>query len=76
MKVRFATGSFVVDNLVDIEKKMKELKWKKETGVEEVQREEAMLAHVKYTFEVKKQEFVRFMAQSSPYVMQVNELLN
>ncbi|KAI3792969.1 hypothetical protein L1987_35581 [Smallanthus sonchifolius] len=70
MKVRFATRSFVADNLADIEKKMKELKWEKETRVEEVEREEAMLTHVKYTFEVKKQEFVRFMAQSSPYVMQ------
>ncbi|KAK9060856.1 hypothetical protein SSX86_018036 [Deinandra increscens subsp. villosa] len=70
MKVRFAATSFLLDNLVDIEKKMEELKWKKETMVEELQREEAILTHVKYTFEVKKQEFVRFMAQSSPYVMQ------
>ncbi|KAI3800228.1 hypothetical protein L1987_35539 [Smallanthus sonchifolius] len=70
MKVRFATRSLVADNLADIEKKKKELKWEKETRVEEVEREEAMLTHVKYTFEVKKQEFVRFMAQSSPYVMQ------
>ncbi|KAL8248062.1 hypothetical protein R6Q59_009278 [Mikania micrantha] len=70
MKVRFAATSILLDNLVDIEKKMKELKCKKETTVEELQREEAILTHVKYTFEVKKQEFVRFMAQSSPYVMQ------
>ncbi|MFS7949473.1 hypothetical protein Hanom_Chr06g00571971 [Helianthus anomalus] len=66
MKVRCATSSFVGD---DIENKMKELKWRKETLVEEVQREEAMLQHVKYIFEVKMQEFVRFMAQSSRYVI-------
>ncbi|XP_076957795.1 protein DEFECTIVE IN MERISTEM SILENCING 3-like, partial [Bidens hawaiensis] len=70
MKVRFARKFSAPDNLVDIEKKLKELKWTKETSVEEVHREEAMLTHFKYTFEVKKQEFVRFMAQSSPYVMQ------
>ncbi|KAF5771445.1 hypothetical protein HanRHA438_Chr14g0682641 [Helianthus annuus] len=66
MKVRFARSSFAGD---DIENKMKELKWRKETSVEEVQREEAIVQHVKYIFEVKKQEFVRLMAQSSPYVV-------
>lgn len=73
MKVKFAGKFSAPDNLVDIEKKLKELKWTKETSVEEVHREEAMLTHFKYTFEVKKQEFVRFMAQSSPYVMQVGD---
>ncbi|XP_076917038.1 protein DEFECTIVE IN MERISTEM SILENCING 3-like [Bidens hawaiensis] len=70
MKVRFVRKFSAPENLVDIEKQLKELKWTKETAVEEVHREEAMLTHVKYTFEVKKQEFVRFMTQTSPYVMQ------
>nr|XP_043632537.1 protein DEFECTIVE IN MERISTEM SILENCING 3-like [Erigeron canadensis] len=70
MNVRFAISSYLPENLVEIVKQMKELKWKKETTAEELQREEEILTHVKYTFEVKKQEFVRFMAQSSPYAIQ------
>ncbi|KAI3749102.1 hypothetical protein L6452_12681 [Arctium lappa] len=70
MDVKFAVRSYPLENLVETEKQMKKLKQKKETTMEDLQREEAILAHVKYNFEVKKQEFVRFMAQSSPYAMQ------
>ncbi|KVI10168.1 hypothetical protein Ccrd_011395 [Cynara cardunculus var. scolymus] len=66
MDVKFAVRSYPPENLVETEKQMKKLKQKKETTTEDLQREEAFLAHVKYNFEVKKQEFVRFMAQSSP----------
>lgn len=70
MDVKFAVRSYPPEKLVETEKQMKKLKQKKETTMEDLQREEAILAHVKYNFEVKKQEFVRFMAQSSPYAMQ------
>lgn len=70
MDVRFAVSSYLPENLVEIEKQMKELKWEKETMVETLQVEESILAQIRYTFEVKKQEFVRFMAQSSPYPIQ------
>lgn len=70
MDVRFAVSGYQPENLVEIEKQMKELKWEKETMVETLQVEESILAHIRYTFEIKKQEFVRFMAQSSPYAMQ------
>nr|XP_043610514.1 protein DEFECTIVE IN MERISTEM SILENCING 3-like [Erigeron canadensis] len=62
--------SYLPEAYLDVEKEMKELKWKRERMMEDIQREEAMLSHVKYSFEVKKQEFLGFMAQSSPYTMQ------
>lgn len=67
MDVRFAISSYLPENLVEIEKKLKELKWEKETLVETLQIEEPILANIRYTFEFKKQDFVRFMAQCSPY---------
>lgn len=70
MDVKFAISSYLPENLANIEKQMKELKWEKETTVEQLQQEEAILTQLKYTFQVKKQEFVRFMAQSSPFAMQ------
>lgn len=71
MDVKFAISSYLPENLANIEKQMKESKWEKETTVEQLQQEEAILTQLKYTFQVKKQEFVRFMAQSSPFAMQV-----
>ncbi|XP_076894201.1 protein DEFECTIVE IN MERISTEM SILENCING 3-like [Bidens hawaiensis] len=61
--------SYLPEACIEVEKEMKELKWKRERMMEDIQREEALLAHVKYSFEVKKQEFLGFMAQSSPYTM-------
>ena len=72
--VKFAISpqvSYLPETYVEVEKQMKELKWKREKLTEDIQREEAILAHVKYNFEVKKQEFLGFMAQSSPYTMPV-----
>ncbi|PWA86730.1 hypothetical protein CTI12_AA131230 [Artemisia annua] len=68
---RYQTWIFVMRTLVDIEKKMKELKWKKDSTLEELKQGEQTLKHVRYTFEVKRQEFFRFMDQSSPYAMQL-----
>ncbi|KAJ9553012.1 hypothetical protein OSB04_017057 [Centaurea solstitialis] len=71
MDVKFAISPVAsyLPETYEVEKQMKELKWKREKLMEDIQREEAMLAHVKYNFEVKKQEFLGFMAQSSPYTM-------
>ncbi|PWA66453.1 defective in meristem silencing 3 [Artemisia annua] len=54
---------------------MKELKWKKDSTLEELKQGEQTLKHVRYTFEVKRQEFFRFMAQSSPYAMQEKDFI-
>lgn len=72
--MRFAISSgvsYLPEEYIEVEKEMKEFKWKRERMMEDIQREEAMLAHVKFNFEFKKQEFLGFMAQSSPYTMQV-----
>ncbi|KAJ8536891.1 hypothetical protein K7X08_035292 [Anisodus acutangulus] len=55
-------------NYFDIESRMKELKWKRARFVEDLQREQTLLDHAKFNFEIKKQEFVKFLAHSSSYV--------
>uniref|UniRef100_A0A5B6ZLY2 Defective in meristem silencing 3 n=1 Tax=Davidia involucrata TaxID=16924 RepID=A0A5B6ZLY2_DAVIN len=59
------------ENYFETENRMKEMKWKKERLVEDMQREQGLLHHAKFNFEIKKQEFVKFLAQSSPYATQV-----
>ncbi|KAM3319799.1 protein DEFECTIVE IN MERISTEM SILENCING 3 isoform X1 [Capsicum chacoense] len=56
------------ENYFDTESRMKELKWKRARFVEDLQREQALLDHCKFNFEIKKQEFVKFLAHSSSYV--------
>ncbi|CAN4089562.1 unnamed protein product [Withania somnifera] len=56
------------ENYFDTENRMKELKWKRARFVEDLQREQTLLDHAKFNFEIKKQEFVKFLAQSSSYV--------
>ncbi|CAN4085714.1 unnamed protein product [Withania somnifera] len=56
------------ENYFDLESRMKELKWKRARFVEDLQREQTLLDHAKFNFEIKKQEFVKFLAHSSSYV--------
>lgn len=58
-------------NYFQIENKLKETKWERERIVEEMQREQALLDHARFNFEVKKQEFIKHLAQSSSYATQV-----
>lgn len=53
------------ENCFEIENRLKDTKWKKERMVEDMRREQALLDQAKFNFEVKKQEFVQFLAQSS-----------
>ncbi|XP_071732605.1 protein DEFECTIVE IN MERISTEM SILENCING 3-like isoform X2 [Rutidosis leptorrhynchoides] len=62
--------SYLPEAYFQVEKEMKEHKWKKERLMEDIQSEEKALGEVKNKFEVKKQEFIGLMAQSSPYTMQ------
>nr|GEW55109.1 protein defective in meristem silencing 3-like [Tanacetum cinerariifolium] len=57
--------SHLPEAYIELEKEMKELKWKRERMMEDIQREEAMLRKVKYSFGVKKQEFLGVLTQSS-----------
>lgn len=56
------------ENYFDTERRMKELKWKRARYVEDLQREQTLLDHAKFNFEIKKQEFVKFLAHGSSYV--------
>lgn len=56
------------ENYFDAENRMKELKWKRARFVEDLQREQTLLDQAKFNFEIKKQEFVKFLAQSSSYI--------
>ncbi|KAJ8534692.1 hypothetical protein K7X08_016420 [Anisodus acutangulus] len=57
-------------NYFEIERQMKEMKWKKERTVEDMQREQALLDHARFNFDIKKQEYLKFLAQSSSYATQ------
>lgn len=54
------------ENYFDSEKRMKELKWKRARFVEDLQREQALLDQAKFNFEIKKQEFVKFLNKAHP----------
>ncbi|MCE3215450.1 hypothetical protein HAX54_002400 [Datura stramonium] len=57
-------------NYFEIERQLKEMKWKKERTVEDIQREEALLDHARFNFDMKKQEYLKFLALSSSYATQ------
>ncbi|KAG2326853.1 hypothetical protein Bca4012_035758 [Brassica carinata] len=67
VKVRFAkpTASRVMDNYSEAERQMKELRQKKEKTLEDIKRAQVLRDHAVYNFGKKKDEFVRFLAQSS-----------
>lgn len=44
---------------------MKELKWKKEKTLDDIKREQVLRDHAVFNFGKKKEEFVKFLAQSS-----------
>ncbi|KAK6135216.1 hypothetical protein DH2020_031061 [Rehmannia glutinosa] len=56
---------------LEIENQLKEIKWKKDRTWEDLQREQALLDHAKFTYETKKREFVQFLAESSSYATQL-----
>ena len=67
VKVRFAkpSASRAMDNHSEAERQMKELKQKKEKTLEDIKRTQVLRDHAVYNFGKKKDEFVRFLAQSS-----------
>ncbi|XAR52205.1 hypothetical protein NMG60_11020149 [Bertholletia excelsa] len=71
--VKFPKSSGVSNlpmNYIETEKRMKEMKWKQERLLEDMQREQALLDVAKFNFELKKQEFVKFLAESSSCMTQ------
>ncbi|KAK4799569.1 hypothetical protein SAY86_024934 [Trapa natans] len=67
--VRFSTASvpkFVAD-YYEMEKEMKELKWKREKLLEDIQRERQLLERAKNYFQINKDELIKLLAQSSTH---------
>ncbi|XP_059629032.1 protein DEFECTIVE IN MERISTEM SILENCING 3-like isoform X2 [Cornus florida] len=54
----------------DTKNQIKEMKWELERLLEDIQRQQALLDHAKFNFRIKKQEFVKFLAESSRYATQ------
>ncbi|XP_043717370.1 protein DEFECTIVE IN MERISTEM SILENCING 3-like isoform X2 [Telopea speciosissima] len=76
IEVRFPIGSGTTNlplDYIQAEEKIKQMKWEKERLLEDMQREQALVNHVKSKYDSKKQEFVKFIAQSShsPFQNQV-----
>ncbi|XP_010503576.1 PREDICTED: protein DEFECTIVE IN MERISTEM SILENCING 3-like isoform X2 [Camelina sativa] len=67
VNVRFAKpiASHTMDNYNETEKKMKELKWKKDKTLEDMKREQVLREHAVLNFGKKKEEFVLCLTQSS-----------
>ncbi|KAL8470903.1 hypothetical protein ACS0TY_033472 [Phlomoides rotata] len=55
----------------EIENQLKETKWKKDRASEDLEREQQLLDHVRFRYETKKREFVRFLAESSSFATQL-----
>ncbi|CAA0813021.1 Protein DEFECTIVE IN MERISTEM SILENCING 3 [Striga hermonthica] len=70
--VKFASDSkrSLPATYFEIENKLKETKWKKERAGEDMQRELALLDHTKLNYEIKKKEFVQYIAESGSYAAQ------
>ncbi|GAB2293951.1 hypothetical protein Dimus_028165 [Dionaea muscipula] len=64
------------ENYIEIEAQIKQKKWRKERIQEEMQRGQQLLEHTKFNFQIKKQEFVKFLADSSSYMTQLQMQMN
>lgn len=71
--VRFpicSENSNLYDDMSKTEEQIKLKKWEKERIIEDIQREEALLHHAKSSFDLKKQEFLKYLGERSPYATQ------
>ncbi|WCJ28883.1 defective in meristem silencing 3 [Euphorbia peplus] len=59
------------DSCMETENQLKQKAWEKEKLMEDIKREQSLLNSAKYNFERKKEEFVKFLAQSSAYTAQM-----
>ncbi|KAL8172122.1 hypothetical protein V2J09_023926 [Rumex salicifolius] len=61
---------------LEIEKQMKKQQWERERLKEDTRRVQAMLDQAKLGFQKKKQEFVKFLADSAKYLSQAEKEVN
>ena len=76
--MRFPKSSVALslpESYVGAERQIQELKWKKEKTAEDIKREQTLLDNAKFKFDKKKQEFLKFLAESSSYASQVIHIL-
>ncbi|KAJ8435195.1 hypothetical protein Cgig2_028381 [Carnegiea gigantea] len=66
--------SVLAENCYELEKRLKEKKWERERILDDIRREQALLDQEKYNFSLRKQEFLKFVADSSSYLYQVGLL--
>ncbi|KAL1824035.1 hypothetical protein ACET3Z_010813 [Daucus carota] len=64
---RISGKSSLPESYYEVESSLKSKKWNQERLVDEIRREQSFLDQAKFNFEIKKKEFVRFLAQSSQY---------
>nr|XP_025885711.1 structural maintenance of chromosomes flexible hinge domain-containing protein GMI1 isoform X7 [Solanum lycopersicum] len=60
--------SYIPENYFETEIRMKELKWERVRCVEDLEREQTLLTNAKNNFEIRKEEFVKFLSQSSSHL--------
>lgn len=73
LDVRFpkcSKRSVLAENCYELEKRLKEKKWERERILDDIRREQALLDQEKYNFSLRKQEFLKFVADSSSYMYQ------
>ncbi|PIM99812.1 hypothetical protein CDL12_27686 [Handroanthus impetiginosus] len=66
--VKFPSGSErlnLPDSYFEIENQLKEVKWKKDRALEDMQREQALLDHARVNYDTKKREYLQFLTQRS-----------
>ena len=61
----------VPEKYFELEEQIKQKKWEKERIKEDIRREQASLDQEKYNFSLRKQDFVKFLADSSTFIAQV-----
>ncbi|KAF3432813.1 hypothetical protein FNV43_RR23915 [Rhamnella rubrinervis] len=72
--VRFprpSLSSSLPEDYIEYERQIKDSKLKKDKMLEDIKREQALLDNAKFNFSRKKDEFLKFLADSSSYVSQV-----
>lgn len=58
------------DKYYELENQIKQKKWEKERLQEDIRREQALLDQEKYNFQLRKQDFLKFLADSSTLMAQ------
>lgn len=56
---------------IEIERQLKDVKWKKEKIMEELKREQILLDTTRFNYNKKKADYLKFLAQSSSDATQV-----